>query len=245
MSFYELIRHQRCRLGRAIDISAGNCAATGRIDLIPGDSRRWPPRDSRALLLSLGDNTEIAIESALVQVDVERHQSLRLRQRARCECFLHFHPQIARGRAWRREELTRSFAPCDHGRWIARRRHPDTHVNRRSGHIQYHRRPAVIANLVGAHHVPPPAWRAQRGVAALVAEIAKAARTMVVDERDIGADDGFAVGQLDDFNENFLGGEPGPDNDKCRSNKEWPQMHEFSDSSRRCRDGPDGPARST
>jgi len=63
----------------------------------------------------------------------------------------------------------------------------------------------------------------------LVAEISEEARTVVVDEGDIRADDGFAVGELDDFDQNFLGGEPGSDNEECRSYEEWPQVHEFSD----------------
>jgi hypothetical protein len=66
-----------------------------------------------------------------------------------------------------------------------------------------------------------------------VAEIAEKARTAVVDERDIRTDDGFAVGELDDFDQNFLGGERAPDNEECHSYKEWPQVHEFSDLSRR------------
>jgi hypothetical protein len=59
----------------------------------------------------------------------------------------------------------------------------------------------------------------------LVAEIAKEAHTVVVDERDIRANDGFAVGQLDDFDQNFLGSKRDPDNEECRSYKDWPQVH--------------------
>jgi hypothetical protein len=70
-------------------------------------------------------------------------------------------------------------------------------------------------------------------MATLVAEIAKEAHTAVVEERDIRADDWFAIGGLDDFDQNFLGSDPGPDNEECRSYKEWPQVHEFSDLSRR------------
>jgi hypothetical protein len=73
VGFHELIRYEQRRIGRTIDISARNRAAAGRIDLIPGNSRRRPSRDSKALLLSLGDDAEVAIECALVQVDVEGH----------------------------------------------------------------------------------------------------------------------------------------------------------------------------
>jgi hypothetical protein len=65
-------------------------------------------------------------------------------------------------------------------------------------------------------------------VSAQIAEIAKEAHTVVVDERDVRTDDGFAVGELDHFDLNFLGGEPGSDNEKCRSYKEWPQVHELT-----------------
>jgi hypothetical protein len=62
-------------------------------------------------------------------------------------------------------------------------------------------------------------------MSALVAEIAKEAHTVIVDERDIRADDGFAVGELDDFDQNFLCGERNPDNEECRSYEERPEMH--------------------
>jgi hypothetical protein len=62
-------------------------------------------------------------------------------------------------------------------------------------------------------------------MSALVAEIAKEAHTVIVDERDIRADDGFAVGELDDFDQNFLCSERNPDDEECRSYEEWPQMH--------------------
>jgi hypothetical protein len=48
---------------------------------------------------------------------------------------------------------------------------------------------------------------------------------VIVDERDIRADDGFAVGELDDFDQNFLCSERNPDNEERRSYEEWPQMH--------------------
>jgi hypothetical protein len=65
-------------------------------------------------------------------------------------------------------------------------------------------------------------------MSALVTEIAEEAHTVVIDERDIRADDWFAVGELDDFDLNFLGREPGSDDEKCRSYDEWPQMHVFT-----------------
>jgi hypothetical protein len=67
----------------------------------------------------------------------------------------------------------------------------------------------------------------------LVAEVAEEAHTVVIHERDIGADDGFTVGELYDFNQNFLGDEPGSGTEECRSYKEWPQVHGFSDLGRR------------
>jgi len=62
-------------------------------------------------------------------------------------------------------------------------------------------------------------------MSALIAEIAKEAHAMIVDKRDIRADNGFAVGKLDDFDENFLGGDRDSRNEERRSYKEWPQVH--------------------
>jgi len=65
-------------------------------------------------------------------------------------------------------------------------------------------------------------------VPALVAEVPEEAHAVVVHERDVGADNGFAIGELNDFDQNFLGGEPSSD-DECRSYDECPQMHESSE----------------
>jgi hypothetical protein len=55
---------------------------------------------------------------------------------------------------------------------------------------------------------------------------------MVVDEREIRADDGLAVRELDDLNQNFLGSQTVSGKEKCRSYKEWPQVQGFSDLNR-------------
>jgi hypothetical protein len=62
-------------------------------------------------------------------------------------------------------------------------------------------------------------------MSALIAEIAKKAHAVIVDKREIRADNWFAVGKLDDFNQDFLGAERDSGNEDCRSYEEWPQMH--------------------
>jgi hypothetical protein len=56
-------------------------------------------------------------------------------------------------------------------------------------------------------------------MATLVAEIAKETHTVVVDERDIRPNDRLAVGELDDFDQNFLSLKTVGGNEKCRSYK--------------------------
>src|SRR5205085_2606192 len=92
MRFYELVRQNRRRVRGPVDVAVRALAATGRIELIPGDARYGAPRNPGALFRSLGDNREISIEHALVKIDVDRDEPLCFGRGASCQSLLHLDP---------------------------------------------------------------------------------------------------------------------------------------------------------
>ncbi len=121
--------------------------------------------------------------------------------------------------------MTRRFASRNHKLWIAGDRHADTHVNLGGEHVQLHRAPTVVADLIGSYRIQSGGWRAEDGMSALIAEIPRQTHPMFVDKRDVRANNGFAIGELDDFNEDVLSGKLAADYDGRGCYEYMAQMH--------------------
>ena len=156
---------------------------------------------------------------------IERDESLRLRERARRQCFLDLHPEVAGWCANGTERLTRRFASRNHQLWIARDCHANAHVNLSGEHVQLHRAPAVVADLIGPDRIQSGGWRAEDGMSALIAEIPRQTHPVFVDKRDVRANNGFAIGELDDFNEDVLSGKLAADYNGRGCYEDVAQMH--------------------
>ncbi len=62
-------------------------------------------------------------------------------------------------------------------------------------------------------------------MSALIAEIPRQAHPMFIDEGDVGPNNGFAIGQLDDLNEYVLSGKLAANHNGCRCYEHVSEMH--------------------
>src|SRR4029077_7176519 len=117
-----------------------------------------------------GDDGQISIENTLVQVDVERDESLSLGHRAGGKRLLQLYPQIAR-RSPRAGELeARCLASRKDRRRISRHSQPGADDNRLFPKMKLHREPRVLSDLIRAHAIVAVRRSSQVGPSALIAE---------------------------------------------------------------------------
>jgi hypothetical protein len=64
-------------------------------------------------------------------------------------------------------------------------------------------------------------------MSALITEISSQTHPMFVDKGDVSSNNGFAIGELDNFNENVLSGQPTGHYNKGRCDEDVTEMHGY------------------